>query len=273
MNIKENILWAQHQLAHFYSPSLEAEVLLAAMLKKDRSWLKTNPGKCLSFLQQWKYKQWVRARKKNKPGAYIVGSKDFYGSRFFLNQHTLIPRDETEILCDFILHQERSFSPVSLLDVGTGSGVIALTMARCLSLQKVVAIDISRKALKIARKNFKKQGRKGFLLHSDMLQKIEPEASFDLIVANLPYVPQDMVLAPDLAYEPPSALFSGNDGLDHIRRLKQEIQQKNISFRELWLEFLPQQQLQVEQIFSSIGKVEFKKDLSGKVFFACIKKG
>lgn len=269
MNIKKNLLWAQHQLAHFYNPSLEAEVLLAALLKKNRSELKTLSEHPISLWHQFVYKRWVQDRKKNKPVAYIIGYKDFCGYRLKVNSHTLIPRDETEILCDHIIREQRNFNVQSFLDIGTGSGAIACVLGNTWKGASGTAIDISLKALKIARENFEEQKVGMTVIHSDLLQAIDSQASFDVIVANLPYVPENMPLAQDLNYEPRGALFSGLDGLEHIQRLQMELNEKEIDFKELWLEFLPEQESKIKKIFKSY-QCTSKKDLAGDVFFMLI---
>ena len=271
MSVKQILTWAQQQLAHFCNPRLEAEVLLSELLQKDRSQLKVLEDLKLSFVQVFRYKRWVFKRAKNIPVAYILGYKEFMGKRFTVNKHTLIPRDETEILIDHILKQKRKFEVKSLLDVGTGSGVIALSIGFGIgSLGQITALDISRKALKVARENAKKHKVDIDFQYSNMLSSIEKGSSFDIIVANLPYVPEDLKVEKDLAYEPSTAIFSGTDGLIHIKRLRDELKAKEIDFKELWLEFLPQQAKEIKKIFEDLGKVELKKDLSGQIFFACV---
>lgn len=252
---------------------LERELLLSWITRKDRVWLKTHPEYKLSFFENIRLRYALYQRKKNIPMAYIIGYKDWAGMRLKVNKNTLIPRDETEILCEHIQTYNRDFQIQSVLDIGTGSGAIALNQCKVQGAKcKVMGVDISKKALKVATENAVALELDVEFKYSDLLSGIDTGRSFDVIVANLPYVPQDMVFEDDLRAEPHTAIFSGSEGLDHIQRLAQGLQEKKIVFRELWLEFLPQQAQSIEQIFYSIGEVELKKDLSGQVFFACVKK-
>jgi len=255
----------------FPHPQLEAEVLLSALLQRERTWIKMHPNHPLSPVQVWKYQYWVHKHKKHIPIPYITGRKEWAGMKLSVNRATLIPRDETEILCHHIAKTLTDTPPQTFLDIGCGSGAIGLFLAREFTESQGTLLDISRPALRVARKNAQTQHRSSLqFVQSDMLQKIPAHSHFDLIVANLPYLPRDMTLAPELEYEPHQALFSGDDGLDHYRKLAQQLQDKEVSFYSLWVEFFPQQKEAIANIFSAY-KVNCKTDAGNFVFFAEIR--
>ena len=270
IEIEKSVNFAACFLNRLENPKLEGEVLLAHILNQDRVFIKTNSKKPLYIEVFLKYLWWVLRRRCGVPVAHIVGYKKWGDMKLLINQYVLIPRDETEVLCDMIYQEPRDFYPRSILDVGTGSGAISLYLSREFLLSYVLGIDISGKALVIARKNAEKYApyRVKFLV-SDLLSKIESGSSFDMIVANLPYIPEKMDLSIEVRKDPTLALFSGDDGLHHYRRFAKELQEKNISFRELWIEFLPSQQIEIKAIFSN-WEVDFRKDLSEQVFYAKI---
>lgn len=271
MTIQEALQWGITQLRTQLNAFLDSEVLLASILQTDRSFLKINPQKNITEAEFDLYKKFIQERKENRPVAYIIGKKKWADFELFVNENVLIPRDETEVLCNKIIQEWKAKSPQRVLDIGTGSGCIALFLRKIFSEADILALDDSKRALKVAQKNAEKQGMNIRFQHSDLLSAIKEGLFFDIIVANLPYVPEKLEVSGDVRKEPPQAIFSGIDGLDHIRRLNQQIEEKEIGFQELWLEFLPQQKEKIEQIFR-LKKVEFKKDIGGDIFFACIKK-
>ncbi len=269
MNIHQALLWGQSQLSNFDNPKLEAEVLLAEIIEKDRTFLKSHQEYKLSFFQQWKFKRWIKKRKNNIPVAQIIGYKKWAGFQIFVDKNVLIPRDETEILCKKIVMEKRNFTPQKILDIGTGSGAIAIFLAHKFPGCEMSGIDISLKALKIAQKNTQSNDVHIKFLKSDLLKTLKNGSQFDIIVANLPYVPSGMDVSSEVKKEPNLAIFAGSDGLDLVRKLKLQIQDKKIQFSELWLEFLPIQKEAIQTIFSSY-QVKFFTDCGGDVFFAKI---
>jgi release factor glutamine methyltransferase len=277
MKICDALRWGTEELRLLEHPSLEAEVLLSHVLREERIFFKTHPEKKVSWWSFLLYKKCVQQRKKHVPVAYIVGYKNWGGMRILVNKNVLIPRDETEILCEHIVAEKRNISPKCILDVGTGSGCIALSLARAFPLAQVTALDNSSKALTVARKNFSNPDFVGNryicslprirTVQSNLLEKIHTDSTFDLIVANLPYVPETLAVSPEVEKEPSEALFSGSDGLDLIRKFATQLTEKNIRFVELWLEFLPSQQKEIGGIFADY-KVSFFTDSGGSIFFA-----
>ena len=255
-------------LKNFSNPRLEAELLVSEVLKEDRISLRINPEKTVSLFQRWKFQHVVSLRLRNIPLDYIRGWKEWAGFRVAVSPSVLIPRDETEILIERIKETE-SIPPISILDIGTGSGCIALALAKQFPVSHVMAVDISRAALSVAQKNFRTHHVSIETTYSDVLSAIENGATIDLIIANLPYVPMNLSVSAEVQKEPQEALFAGDDGLDYIRKLARQLREQHIRFQSLWLEFLPQQWEIVRDIFSENQITPFR-DAGGDIYFARI---
>ncbi len=264
------IFWGENFLKNHQipNPKLESELLLAFILGKNRIWLKTNLKEILTTEQQQKLREILAQRKQKIPLAYILGYKIWNNLEIEVSPAVLIPRDETEILMTHILETSRDFPIKKILDIGTGSGCIALFLQKNFPPAQVLAVDISAESLKIAQKNAQKHQTEINFRQSDLLSGVQ-ENNFDLIVANLPYVPADLAVSAEVKQEPARAIFSGKDGLDLIRKLAEQLKSREISFKELWLEFLPQQANQIAEIFADYS-VEFYPDLAGDIYFARI---
>jgi release factor glutamine methyltransferase len=273
MNIKKAIIHGVKKLSKFDNPKLETEVLLSFIIKKDRIFLKIHQEYILNNSEISLYKKFLMKRVKNIPISYILGYKNWADLKIIVNRNVLIPRDETEILVYKIIEDLNNINyknKINILDIGTGSGCIALYLNSKLKyIETTTCLDISEKALKVAKQNFKKQNLNATFIKSNLLENIPDNSYFDLIIANLPYVPIHTNISQDLSYEPSIALFSGNDGLNHIRDLYNQIELKKIKFKNLWLEFLPIQKKIIKDIFNKY-KIKFYKDTGGDVFFARI---
>lgn len=202
---------------------LEAEVMLMHVLGLGRAALYTRLEETLGPDYERELAQLIQRRLAHEPLAYITGRREFFGLDFHVAPGALIPRPETELLVEQALDiVERHFprrDPV-MADIGTGSGVIAITLARLLPRARIYATDISPQALEIAAVNSKRHGVQVELLEGDLLAPL-PEP-VDIIVANLPYVTDDELsrLSPEIiCYEPKVALAGGRDGLDRVRQL------------------------------------------------------
>jgi release factor glutamine methyltransferase len=229
------------------SPQLDAEILLSCAIEKPRAFLFSRPEYLLSTRQKKQAGVFLQQRISGIPIAYILGKKEFYGRDFFVDTHVLIPRPETELLA------EKAISLLSsggtLIDVGTGSGCIAITVALNSSPDCIFALDISRKALGVAKKNAQCYCVPHItFLESDLLQNLPEKHDFSspvVLTANLPYVPQnDRHIS--IRYEPEMALFSGGDGLDHYRRFFDELE--SFSFSHCLFEFHPPQKNTLVQL-------------------------
>lgn len=227
-SVQQVLLWATSVLseAGVPSPRLDAEVLLAHVLGWKRASLYARPEFKLTPAQQQAFQASVERRYRREPVPYITGHREFYGLDFMVDRRVLIPRPETELLVERALetakHLVTGKQPLILADVGTGSGVIAISLAMHLPHAMVYATDAFAEALEVAACNISRYGlsQRVRLLHGDLLQPL-PEP-VHLIVANLPYVSTGYLAtaAPDVVdYEPLVALDGGPDGLAQIRRL------------------------------------------------------
>ncbi len=214
------------------SPRLDAELLLAATLGKDRVYLYTHYDQPLSHGERAAYRALVLRRAKREPVAYILGEREFYGLPFTVTPAVLVPRPETEHLIDAVRDflATRNLAAPRLADVGTGSGAIAVALATHAPTASVVATDISLEALAIARVNATRNGvvARIDLRAGDLLTPITKDERFDVIAANLPYIPareRRDLMAEVASFEPALALFGGEDGLDLITRLIEDAPQ------------------------------------------------
>jgi release factor glutamine methyltransferase len=207
---------AQETLAEssILSPRLDCEILLSSLMGVDRSYLIAHNDEFVRTGTIDKFNYMVMRRLKREPIAYIVGSKEFYGRNFIVTPNVLIPRPETEQIIDFVKNAPLS---KSILDVGTGSGAIAITLDLEIQSAKITASDISDKALAAAKENAAMLNSEINFNKSDLLTNIDDK--FDIIVANLPYVDPEWETSPETIYEPKIALFADDAGLDLIKKL------------------------------------------------------
>lgn len=223
MTIKDALYGATTKLieGNVSEPEKSAEFLLRQILKWDKAKLLVNPDYELSSSQEKKFCQYIERRKKHEPVWYITGKVEFYGLDLEVNQNVLIPRPETEFLVEEVLQSIKHTKDIKILEVGTGSGAIILALVSKLK-RKVYVSDISGDALKIAKKNAKKLQLDKFIefREGDLLTPWAGK-KFDIIVANLPYIPhEDMgTLALDIHhFEPRIALDGGKEGLEIYKR-------------------------------------------------------
>ena len=200
---------------------LEAQVLLGHALGRSRAWLIAHGGDALDAGQTAAFADLFERRWSGEPIAYILGEREFYSLDFKVTPAVLIPRPETELLVELALEHIPAGHPCRVLDLGTGSGAVAVTLALHRTQTEVVAVDQSAAALEVARENAQRLGAGNLrLIQSDWYGALGGE-KFDLIVANPPYIAAaDPHLAQgDLRFEPAAALASGADGLDDIRAI------------------------------------------------------
>ena len=222
MTIIDAILEGKRQLADLPSPQFEAELLLAYLLERNRSYLIAFPEKTLPPTVIEQYRQLLIRRAAGEPFAYISGEKEFYGLQFTVNQETLIPRDDTEIIVEAALEliPETIEQPYSLLDLGTGSGAIAMAIKKYRPDIKVTAVDYYPQTLKIAAQNAQRNNLDIELIESNWFSAL-PKASYHLILSNPPYIdPIDPHLNGDgVKYEPKRALIAEEKGLSDLFHL------------------------------------------------------
>ena len=218
MKAKQALIWGANELRDFDNPRLEVEVLLMHALGWDRMALYLNLDNEVSMGQ---YQELVKRRKAHAPSAYLTGQREFCGFEFEVNPAVLIPRPSTESLVYRAVELIKQCGDKTIYDIGTGSGNIAISIAKLIPEAKVIASDIDEPSLNLAQHNAVSLGvddRVRFL-KSNLADHIDHA---ELIVANLPYVPHSFEVTPEVAQEPRPAIFDeADDGLGFYRRLFQ----------------------------------------------------
>ena len=196
---------------------LDAEVLMCRAIDMPRSYLFAHPEDTLDEAAVGRFTTTVERRAAGEPIAYITGSREFWSMQLMVTPATLVPRPETEILVDLALREIPRKADWNVLDLGTGSGAIALAIARERPLASVTAVDLSADAIAVARQNARQLdvGNVEFL-QGDWAEPVAGR-SFDLVASNPPYVADGDVFLESLAAEPRMALVSGDDGYDAIQ--------------------------------------------------------
>jgi release factor glutamine methyltransferase len=253
------------QNAGIASAQLDAELILARALKIERTALHANPQKKISKLKLFHANNWLNQRAKRVPLAYIFSEKEFYGRNFFVNQNVLVPRPETETLVEITeqiaeqIYAKNAGKKVKILDIGTGSGIVPVTLTAELGEKvEVCASDISLKALAVANLNAKRiLGHEISLFTSNLLAKIPSEIlqETEIITANLPYVNRewiDFTEMNELHHEPQIALYAEDSGLELIKKLIQQTETcPKLKF--LVLEADPEQFTKIEAFATQFG--------------------
>lgn len=239
---------------------LDTELIFCHVLNKDRGWLIAHDDYILSADEITHIKKLVARRNKDEPLAYIFGVKEFYGREFIVNKNVLVPRPETEDMVELAheliaqsiesgaLSIEKSDTNAenqeprtknyslrtkiqdlrSIIDVGTGSGAIAISIKLAHPELVITATDNSKPALEVAARNALKHSASVKLVEQDLLSN--DKNHYDIILANMPYVPTNIEADKSITHEPPVALFSGTDGLDHYRRLFDQLKHRIPSY-------------------------------------------
>jgi len=264
-------LLASHKIE---DASLEAELLLRHTLKIDRTALFTEPDHAITKRQEETYRQFVERRIQGEPSAYITGHREFFGLDFSIDRNVLIPRPETELLVEQTIARAGNYQNPVIIDVGTGCGAIAVSLAVHLSQAKIYATDISPAALKIARRNSRKhkvQDKLTFLV-GDLLGPLP--ISVDIITANLPYVlTADIPKVNTFGFEPLLALDGGLEGMDIIKRLCLQAKNRLRPSGFLLLEIgMGQSKLVADLLYKlyPAANIDLVSDLSGIKRVACL---
>lgn len=205
------------------TPRLDAEVLLAHVLGVGRAYLHTHPERVLVLSDVGRFRDLLVRRERREPLAYLTGWREFYGLAFRVDRRVLIPRPETEVLVE----ESRRMFPADfegrVLDMGTGSGCLAVVLKRLFPRAEVTAVDISEDALAVARENVERLLGAGAVRLVRSAGFAALEGSWDLVVCNPPYVPEGAAVDPEVLYEPAEAVFAGPEGLGFIRPFLEDV--------------------------------------------------
>jgi release factor glutamine methyltransferase len=241
--------------------SREAQLIFMHALDVDELWLLTNQS--LHVENSAKIFEMADRRAKNEPLEYITNKVSFYSNEFYIDEGALIPRPETELLIDEVLKRVDKYTKQTFVEVGVGSGIISIMLALHLPNAKFIAVDISEKALGVARKNIEKFSLedKIELRLGSLLEPIDEKV--DYLVSNPPYIANDAKLESNLSYEPQNALFGGKIGDEIVKQLLDEVLKREINFFSC--EYGHDQKGKISSYLQDkqFTSLEFYKDLSG----------
>ena len=270
-------------------PKLEARLLLAKVLNKDVNWTYVNLEKKLSKKKFLEYEIIIKKKLKNFPTAYLLGNKEFYSMNFKVNENTLIPRPETEVVIDKIKKNFENKKEFSVLDLGTGTGCILLSILKEFKNAKGIGIDKHLKTIKVAITNSKKNNlskRSKFINlnwhEKDFFKKIlkinkkfNDNEKFDLVVSNPPYLLKNEMknLMLEVNYEPKDSLYDNKDGLSFYRRVLPKINLLVSENGYTYFEINPKNLKSIKKICksNSFHNIQYIKDLSGRKRFVLIR--
>lgn len=268
-SIKHLLDHAIGQLHESDSARLDAEILLGHVLKKPRSFLYAHPEYEPAPLQRQAFEELVRRRSAGEPVAYLTGKKEFWSLPLKVSRDTLIPRPETETLVAAALELASPIAtrPLRAIDLGTGSGCIALALAHERPAWEVTAVDCSLSTLRVAEENADALRIKNIRwLRSNWFENVDT-GSFDLIVSNPPYIAAGDVHLErgDVRFEPRAALIGGDSGLEAIAEIAMQSRARMLGHSRLLLEIGHDQAERVRELLSGLGYtgIEFRKDLNG----------
>jgi release factor glutamine methyltransferase len=255
------------------SSALDAEVLLCLTLEKPRAYLRAWPERIPEPQRILHFQALIRERRQGTPVAYLTGRREFWSREFQVTPDVLIPRPETELLIELSLNLLPKDTPVKIIDLGTGSGIIAVTLAKELPQAEITATELSPAALEVARRNAAEHqaGPLRFLL-SDWFASVPPTA-FDLVISNPPYIAEnDAHLGRgDVRFEPRSALTAPDLGLADIQTIARDARRYLRTGGHLLIEHGYDQETSVQAIFRQAGydQVQTYKDLAGRPRATC----
>jgi len=257
------------------SAQLDVEVLLSSVLKKPKEYLYTYSENNLTTKQLHNLKILVQRRLKYEPTAYLINNKEFFGLDYFVDKRVLIPRPETEIMVEEAINYAKTISnkPLAICEIGTGSGCIAISLAKHLPQAKIIASDFSSDALAIAKKNANKHkvSSRIYFLRGNLIEPIKNE-KIDIICANLPYLDTDMKNllkssdSKSIKYEPKISVDGGKDGLNLYRKFFKQIKEYDIKNALVLVEVGHNQVKTLQKYINTLfpqSNIIIKKDLAG----------
>jgi release factor glutamine methyltransferase len=281
LKLGEYLRFAEQELAlgpHPGRAHRDAEILLCHLLAEDRVWLLTHRDANLNRQQSEFFEQLVDRRLAGEPIQYILGETEFYRLKFQVTPDVLIPRPETEHLVEKALELAPLFTKPRIVDVGTGSGAIAIALAHELPNATVIATDVSAATLTVARANAEKNcgAQRVSFIEGDLLVPVTGK-QFDFVVSNPPYVPEtdrESLAVEVREFEPARALFAGVDGLAVYRRLIPQAFAALASGGFVLLEIGHGQKPALQALLAEAGfaNIEFTLDLQGIPRVACAKR-
>lgn len=258
MRIKDWLADSQRQLekAGITTARLDCLVLLEDVTGRDRAWLLANPEAKLTAAQQKKLNTKVAQRSKHQPLAYIRGKTEFFGRQFIINKDVLEPRPESETMIEQL---KKLPQPAHIIDIGTGSGALAITAKLEIPQATVTGVDIDPACLKVARQNATQHKGEVSFHKSDLLSAVDVGPNTTLL-CNLPYVSDSYTLNDAAMNEPRLAIFGGKDGLDHYRNLFQQINGLKTKPTYVLTESLPFQHADLATIAKDNGYNQLEED-------------
>lgn len=206
---------------------LDSLVLLSDEIRRDKSWVLAHPEYILQGSQINILNTNIAQRAQHTPLAYIRGKVEFYGREFVVNDHVLVPRPESESIIELLKAIQNTEKETTVVDIGTGSGILAITAKLELPAFDIIATDMSKNCLSIAKTNADKLGANIAFIAGDLLEPLIHSSTKtpSILLCNLPYVPNDRPINRAASHEPAEAIFSGQDGLDHYRALCAQLTQ------------------------------------------------
>ena len=267
MTVLDALRQGEAALKHTPDPKLDAQLLLCHVLHVGRMGLLMSPAWKLTPMQEARYGELLHLRAGRQPLQYILGLQDFYGLELKVNESVLIPRQETETLCEKALRCLEAVREPAVADLCTGSGAIAIVLKKNRPGARVWATELSPGALALAKENAAASGAEITFLEGDLLEPLR-SLRFDCIVSNPPYIASAELAAlqPEVRREPRMALDGGPDGLLFYRRLAQDVPAYLNPDGKLYLEFGAGQAEPVSALFTGAGftGVRIHRDLFGK---------
>ncbi|MGJ0427778.1 peptide chain release factor N(5)-glutamine methyltransferase [Methylobacter sp.] len=250
------------------SALLDAEVLLCHVLQKERSYLRAWPDKLLDPEQLEQFWALFEERRQGMPVAYLIGHREFWSRDFHVSPDVLIPRPDTELLVELGLNLIPPDAPFKLIDLGTGSGIIAITLAAERPHAQVIATDLNSAALEIAKQNARHHHITNIHFYQSDWFNNTPDIQFDLVISNPPYIAEDdsHLQEGDVRFEPQTALVAAQQGLRDIQIIADRSRSHLKTQGHLLIEHGYNQQHQIQTIFKGLGydKVQTYQDLSGQ---------
>lgn len=265
MQIEDLLKQGEAVLKYRKNAALDCELVLAYVLGVDAAYLLAHNNEEVSEDLYALFDLYLKRLQAGEPVAYITHEKEFFGLNFFVDKRVLVPRPETELLVEKIIEyvnsQSHEGTRLRILDVGTGSGNIAVAVARYFEdngldlIDEIVAVDIDEEAIEVAKINIAQHtvDHKVNVFQSDLLEVVEDGEFFDIIVANLPYIGEVKNRSVEEnveKHEPSKALFAGNNGLALYKKMFQQIEDKNIGFDMMIGEFGFGQRKSVEELLN-----------------------